>query len=221
MAVSVFKIDAGPPRAWVGSTPMHSRHTRFPARLSHDAPFVIQQKHPAFLLLAAMLVVGAPAAAQETAAVAVAAVDTLRPPITPGRAFFRSLVLPGSSQNILRRHKVGAGIILVEAMSIAMIRESGADVREARRQSGDSLIISYVDASGNRLTTPAIERRRFADEEVNARRSHVEDWVALLVANHLFAAADAFVAASLWDVDARVTVGGDRNRFLFGARIGW
>jgi hypothetical protein len=183
---------------------------------------VIQPKHPAFLLVAlVVLCSGASAAAQETPVATAAAVDSLRPPITPGRAFFRSLLLPGSSQNILDRHKVGAGIILVEAMSIAMIRESGADVREARRQSGDSIVISYVDVSGNRLTTPAIERRRFAGEEVSARRSHVEDWVALLIANHLFAAADAFVAASLWDVDARVTVGGDRSRLLIGARIGW
>ena len=163
------------------------------------------------------------AVAQDTTAIPArtAAPDTLRPPISPRRAFLNSLAFPGSAQNRLGRHKVAAGIIGIEAMSIAMIRESGADVREARRQSGDSLVLSYVDANGNRLTTPIVERRRFGDEEVSARRSHIEDWVALLIANHLFAAADAFVAASLWDVNARVTVGGARNNLLIGARIEW
>ena len=35
-----------------------------------------------------------------------------------------------------------------------MIRESGADVREARRQLGDTLVLSYVDANGEPLATP-------------------------------------------------------------------
>jgi hypothetical protein len=164
------------------------------------------------------------AAAQDTTVVARTVVtppDTLKPPISPGRAFLNSLVFPGSAQNRLGRNRVAAGIIAVEAMSIAMIRESGADVREARRQLGDSLVLSYVDASGTRQSTPTLERRRFGDEEVSARRSHMEDWIALLVANHLFAASEAFVSASLWDVNARVTLGGDRSNLMLGARIEW
>jgi hypothetical protein len=102
-----------------------------------------------------------------------------------------------------------------------MIRESGAEVRQARRQLGDSLVISYVDQSGNLLPAPTTERRRFGDEEVHSRRSHMEDWIALLVGNHLFAASEAFVAASLWDVNARVTLGGDRTNLRLGARIEW
>jgi hypothetical protein len=147
--------------------------------------------------------------------------DSLRPPISPKRAFLNSLLFPGSAQNRLGRHRVGAGIIAVEVMSIAMIREAGAGVREARRQRGDSLVISYVDEHGVKLSVPQLDRRRFGEDEVRARRSHVEDWVALLIANHLFAAADGFVSASLWDVNARVTVGGDRSNFLLGARIEW
>ena len=183
--------------------------------------------HPRTLFriaLALALMSGARQAAGQATAIApapAAEVDTLRPPISPGRAFLQSLIVPGFAQNRLGRHRVGVGIIAVEAVSIAMIRESGADVHEARRQLGDSLVNSYVDASGARLTTPAVERRRFADEEVASRRSHVEDWVALLIANHLFAAADAFVAASLWDVNARVTVNGNRSRFVVMAQVPW
>jgi hypothetical protein len=147
--------------------------------------------------------------------------DTVRPPITPKRAFLVSLVAPGSAQNILGRHRAAAALLGVEAMSIAMIRESGADLREARRQLGDTLVLSYVDATGERLTTPELERRRFENTEVESRRSHIEDWIALLIANHLFAACDAFVAASLWDVPAHVALGGNRNRLIIVGQIRW
>jgi hypothetical protein len=177
------------------------------------------------LALIGAVLIAASASAQDTSRATPSAVvtvtDTLKPPIAPGKAFLHSLVFPGSAQNRLGRHRVAAGIIAVEAMSIAMIRESGADLHEARRQLGDSLVISYVDATGNKLSTPITERRRFGDDEVSSRRSHVEDWIALLVANHLFAASEAFVAASLWDVNARVTVSGDRNNLLLGARVEW
>jgi len=180
---------------------------------------VILSKSFVILALSATVLV-----AQDTASVSrpvVATPDTLKPPISPGKAFLHSLIFPGSAQNTLGRHRVAAGLIAVEAMSIAMIRESGADLREARRQQGDSLVISYVDNSGNKLSLPAVERRRFGAEEVSSRRSHVEDWIALLVANHLFAASEAFVAASLWDVNARVTLSGNRSNLMVGARIEW
>src|SRR5258708_7961287 len=83
-----------------------------------------------------------------------ASADAVRPPITPKRAFLLALVAPGSAQNVLGRHRAAAAFLGVEAMSIAMIRESGGDVREARLQLGDSLVVSYVDANGDRLPTP-------------------------------------------------------------------
>jgi hypothetical protein len=186
---------------------------------------VIVSKFTATILLASVVLAAPGAMAQDTTRVAPApppaAFDTLKPPISPGKAFLHSLVIPGSAQSTLGRNKVAVGVIAVEAMAIAMIRESGADVRQARRQLGDSLVVSYVDDNGNRLSTPVTERRRFGDEEVHSRRSHMEDWIALLVGNHLFAASEAFVAASLWDVNARVTVGGNRGNFRLGATIEW
>ena len=35
--------------------------------------------------------------------------------------------------------------------------------------------------------------------KVTARKQEVQDWLVLLVFNHLFAGAEAFVAAQLWD----------------------
>jgi len=125
-----------------------------------------------------------------------------RPPITPRRAFLYSFLLPGYSQGILGRNKAAVAFGLVEGISLVMIRESAADVHEARRIADDSVIVSY--ASTNGVTTRVTAPPRFTNAYVHTREAHVEDWVALLVANHLFAGADAYVAAHLWDVGAQL-----------------
>lgn len=126
----------------------------------------------------------------------------LEPPITPRRAFLYSFLLPGYSQAALGRNKAAVAFMLVEAISIAMIRESGADLHEARRTVNDSVVVQYVGSDGT--LDPVVVGPRFNDAYVRTRSAHVEDWAALLVANHLFAGADAFVAAHLWDVPARL-----------------
>src|SRR5207253_637458 len=127
---------------------------------------------------------------------AVTTADSMKPPLSPRRAFLYSALIPGSAQSVLGRHKAATVMLVIEAMSIAMIRESAADVREARRMSGDSVVSSYVNPStGEALTPPNTVGRRFDPQYVHVRQSHVEDWVAFLLANHLFSGADAFVAA--------------------------
>lgn len=126
----------------------------------------------------------------------------LQPPISPRRALLYSFVLPGYGQARLGRHKAAATFLLVEAISLAMIRESAADVREARRFDNDTAVVSYINADGD--ADSVLAAPRFNDAFVHTRRDHVEDWIALLVGNHLFAGADAFVAAHLWDVPARI-----------------
>jgi hypothetical protein len=34
----------------------------------------------------------------------------------------------------------------------------------------------------------------------------VEDWIAFIIANHLFSGADAYVAAHLWDLPTQIEV---------------
>jgi hypothetical protein len=46
---------------------------------------------------------------------------------------------------------------------------------------------------------------RYTTERVEARRTQFEDWIAVLVFNHLVAGADAFVAAQLWDLPGQVS----------------
>jgi hypothetical protein len=129
--------------------------------------------------------------------------DSITPPISPRKAFFMSFLLPGYSQSKLGRNKAAAAFVLVETMSLVMIRESAADVHEARRTVDDTVVVSYIDPSGN-ATTPTTIVPRYSSTEVHTRLAHVEDWLALLVANHLFSGADAFVAAHLWDVPSRL-----------------
>jgi hypothetical protein len=124
------------------------------------------------------------------------------PPVSPRGAFLSSFLLPGYGQSKLGRNKAAAAFAFVEAMSIVMIRESAADVHEARRTVDDTVIVSYAtDTTASQIIVP-----RYAGTEVHTRLAHVEDWIALLIANHLFSAADAFVAAHLWDVPSRLGI---------------
>jgi hypothetical protein len=167
----------------------------------------------------------APAADTTTAPVVLAPAprrDTLAPPtilrptgrpISPGRAFVRSLLLPGSGQVALDR-TVAAGVYaFVEFAAIGMARKSALDLRQARHAPVDSTVVRYErnPATGELLLDPETGQPIPAEftisdigGRVRARKQHLEDWIALLIFNHLFSAADAYVAAHLWDFPATV-----------------
>ena len=186
---------------------------------------------PPLLALAAALFCQTSAAAQRPdtlppRVVRVVSLDSLQPPLSPRRAFLYSFAVPGYGQSVLGRHKAAVAFLVVEGISIAMIRESGAEVHEARRMAmNDSTapnVRSWVDPNtGGVLTVPDTSARPFTDQEVHSRRAHIEDWIALLVANHLFAGADAFVASNLWDVSARLSVKAVPRGVAVAATIEW
>lgn len=147
------------------------------------------------------------------------ALDSLKPPISPRRAFAYSFFAPGYGQSVLGRHRAAVAFMLVESISLVMIRESGADVHEARRMANDTVVVSYVDAFGNPAATTSAPR--FSDKEIRTREAHVEDWAALLVANHLFAGADAFVAAHLWDIPVRLALRAAPHGAALTAAVKW
>ena len=136
------------------------------------------------------------------------------PPITPGRAFLSSLLVPGLGQARLDRPVAGALYAMVELTGLAMLRKTWVDERETIRFRLDSLPFSYkLDNAGavvlDSLGRPVVGQwafNRFGGELRAARRANAEDWVALLLFNHLFSGADAFVAAQLWDLPANVAV---------------
>jgi hypothetical protein len=142
---------------------------------------------------------------------------TPQPPISPRRAFLYSAILPGYAQSVLGRPKAGALFVLTESIAIAMLRESHADLAEARRLRTDSLVVIGFDPSG----TPITRSSFYSDNIIKSRRAHVEDWVAFLIANHLFAAADAYVAANLWDLPSQVSVRQSQAGTIVAARLQW
>ncbi len=142
-------------------------------------------------------------------------VDQPRPPISPRRAFFSSLLVPGAGQSALDRPYAGGVFLLVEAVSLAMIHRGGEDLRLARRFARDSMPLTYETdpvtgiVARDSLNNPIVltwERSRYGRSILRSRRLQVEDWLAVLFFNHLFAGADAYVAAQLWDLPDKVAI---------------
>jgi hypothetical protein len=143
-----------------------------------------------------------------------AAKDAARPPLSPKRAFLYSLLAPGYGQSVMDRPIAGVMFAGAEMTWIAMATKAAADLRFARAHKQDSLIVSFaLDTLGNvkvdtlgRLVGEKYAPNRYGPDRVAARRKHLEDYFALIVATHLLAGAEAFVSAQLWDLPAHVTI---------------
>ena len=128
-------------------------------------------------------------------------------PISPGRAFLQSLLIPGRGQITLGKRNASRFYMAVEALGIGMTIQSVSALREAKRIARDSTPLEFtVDPATGDSTATVWVASRFPPERINARRTHVEDWVALIIFNHLLSAADAYVAANLWDFPGKVSV---------------
>lgn len=126
----------------------------------------------------------------------------LRPPITPKAAFLRSLLVPGWGQSSLRRSTAATIFASAELGMIYMVGKSRADLRSAKAlQRADSIIVGDPSRGDSVRRVVSVDPRL-----VNARRLHLEDWLAAWIFNHLLAGADAYVAANLWDLPARVSI---------------
>jgi hypothetical protein len=159
-----------------------------------------------------------------------ARLDSLRPPLSPGRAFLYSFLVPGLGQARLERHAAGAIYATIEAVAIAMAVKSANELRISKGHVRDSIVAGYqtdadgapiLDAQGNFIPVIDTTRNRNTANRVRARRTHVEDWFAALAFNHLFSGADAFVAAQLWDLPARVGFRATRSGPAVGVTIRW
>lgn len=106
-----------------------------------------------------------------------------QPPISPGGAFWRSLVLPGWAQSELGAKSRGAFYFFAEAVSIMMWARTQKRLDQARRTEPED--------------SPLVE----------ARVEQREDWIALAVFWAFASAADGFVAAHLWGFEERTGAG--------------
>ncbi len=163
----------------------------------------------------------APAAAPATAA---------RPAgPSPRRAFLGSLLLPGTMQMRFKRPKAAAIFLLAEAGAVGMSVKSYSYLSKAKNARADTVGTPALNPDG----TPEIDpitgepvinfapRNKNIADRVRARRAHLEDWLAVVVFNHLFAGADAYVSANLADFDANVGTASGHRRMEFRARVAW
>jgi hypothetical protein len=174
-----------------------------------------------------MLMESRPAGAQRVDSARVAArpgsPDTTKkvlpkPPLSPRRAFLYSLALPGYAQSVLNRPTAGSIFMLTESIALVMLRESSANLRQARRFRTDSLIVvGYTPETGAPITQASV----FTEQLVNTRRGHVEDWIAFIIANHLFAATDAYVGAHLWDLPSQISLEATPRGAVVAAKLRW
>ena len=85
----------------------------------------------------------------------------------------------------------------------------------------DGLGKPVIDSvTGKQKTTAALRNTNLADR-TKARRTHLEDWLAAIVFNHLFAGADAFVAANLQDFNTNVDVTSTDKGVQILAKVFW
>jgi hypothetical protein len=101
-----------------------------------------------------------------------------RPPITPSGAFLRSLILPGWGQARLDRNVTGGIFLMWEGVCATMVWKTEWQLNYARA------------------------RNKFVASHTQER----EDWIVLLVFNHLLASAEAYVSANLYDFPATLKV---------------
>lgn len=101
----------------------------------------------------------------------------IEPPVSPLGAMWRSLLVPGWGQAILKRRATGAFFVFWEGVTLTMSLKASHQLR-------------YLRLTGS--------------QSVEAKKQEVQDWVVLLVFNHLMAGAEAFVAAQLWDFPAEL-----------------
>jgi hypothetical protein len=144
---------------------------------------------------------------------------TAKAPLSPRRAFLTSLLLPGYAQARLNRPTASMLYAAFEVLSIGMARKSAQDLHEAKRFAGDSIVTSYsVDPNTGQLVPASYAQSRYTEQRVDARRTHYEDWIAAIIFNHLISAADAYVAAQLWDFNANVSVKNGQRTATISAR---
>jgi len=108
------------------------------------------------------------------------------PPISPLGAFGRSFLLPGWGQAVLGRRVTGAVFVVWEGLTATMVVKSLHQLH-------------FQESIGA--------------ETVEDKRKEFQDWLVLLIFNHLLAGTEAYVSALMWDfptdLKAQVMPGGE------------
>jgi hypothetical protein len=150
-------------------------------------------------------------------------------PISPGSAFLRSALVPGLAQLKLGRPKAATIFIVGEAATVGMSAKSWFDLKKAKDARKDTITVVATNESGQPIVDPvsgdttytSVPKNPNLVGRIRARRTHLEDWIAAVIFNHLFAGADAYVAAHLADFDTNVQANYSDGRLRVLARVSW
>jgi len=126
-------------------------------------------RHPVGLGILLVALAACPLLAQDT--IPQSTPDSLRR-IKPISAFLRSALIPGWGQAVTHRWVTGAAFVAWEGTCIMMMKKAQGE-------------LDHIRAVGANHAT--------------GKRQEKEDWLTLLVFNHLFSGAEAFVSAHLQD----------------------
>jgi hypothetical protein len=162
----------------------------------------------------------APAGVQRSPAAQDTIADSLKkPPVAPRRAMVYSLLLPGFAQSRLNRPTASILFAVGEVLSIGMARKAALDLREARAARKDSIPVGFTADTVTGIITPTGYTQNRLVARIGARRTHYEDWLAAILFNHIISAADAYVAANLWDFNPNIAVAPTGNGAALGASL--
>ena len=150
-------------------------------------------------------------------------------PLSPTSALIHSLLVPGLGEYMLNRHKSAMIFFGVETAAGLMVIKSRSDLYAAKAARRDTVLAPLTDSTGRPVIDPVTgqqktgyqPRNKNIADRVRARRTHLEDWIAGMLFNHLFSGADAWVAANLADFNANVNVTAVGRGIQVAARIAW
>ena len=142
--------------------------------------------------------------------------------MTPRRAFLSSLVLPGLGQSRLQRPTAAAVFAGVEFGALLMLQKSLGDLRAAKAFRADSVpVVQPVDTLGQPVSPTTLVAAPFSNDLVRARRLHLEDWIAVLLFNHLISGAEAYVSANLYDLPTQISARPARGGAAVAVSVTW
>jgi hypothetical protein len=127
------------------------------------------------------------------------------------------------------RPKAATIFLIAEAGALGMSVKSWSDLTKAKNARADTVGTPVLNPDGTPQIDPGTgeprvtfaPRNKNIADRVGARRAHLEDWLAIVVFNHLFAGADAYVSANLADFDANVGTANGHRRMELRARVAW
>jgi hypothetical protein len=107
--------------------------------------------------------------------------------------------------------------------------KSWRDLKKAEDARKDTVVTPVLDNNGKAVIDSVTGQPKVTVTynnpnlvgRIKARRTHLEDWIAVVVFNHLFAGADAYVAANLADFNTNVQVTSTDQGLRFMARVLW